>query len=448
MAYTDRFPIVNNFLETRLSADCDGGETTLYIESVDALPRIIVGRDYIPLVLRDAGSVREIVYVDSVDADSGAIVVKRGQEGTNATAWSAGSYVYCTVTADSFQRMRVNGFAPLADGTSGRPEISVTSSTTASIAGDYTAQIEVGMAVRVLAGDSVVEPNDATMGAIHISGVEYSGGVTTLAFQNVTLPKNVSGLDLGLSVAAAPMYHPDTLVADNDTTSQVGNVIRADLAVQKAVQEAVQEAQQEDSTLDSTLRAFIAEEVAKAMAAANAAQSSADAAQSSANAAQSSANAAKNSVPVGTVIAFAANKAPEGGFLLCNGSAVSRTTYAALFSAIGTIYGTGNGSSTFNLPNLTDKFIHGSGTAGTVKAAGLPNITGSFSDPLGSTNRGGVVTGYGAFKNSTNTSDGDAGSGSYTNVNVQFNASTSNSIYGESTTVQPPALTMRYYIKY
>lgn len=165
------------------------------------------------------------------------------------------------------------------------------------------------------------------------------------------------------------------------------------------------------------------------------------------NSALEAKNVALSVVPAGTVIAFAANKTLDG-FLLCNGAAVSRTTYAALFSAIGTTYGTGDGSTTFNLPNLTDKFIQGSGTAGTEKAAGLPNITGSFSDPLGSTNRGGVVTGYGAFKNSTNTADGDAGSGAYTNVKVQFNASTSNSIYGKSSTVQPPALTMRYYIKY
>ena len=155
------------------------------------------------------------------------------------------------------------------------------------------------------------------------------------------------------------------------------------------------------------------------------------------------------SLPAGSVIAFAGNpSSAPSGFLLCNGAKVSRTTYSALFSAIGTLYGTGDGSTTFTLPNMTDKFIQGSGTSGTSKSAGLPNITGNFSDALGSTNRGGVVTGYGVFKNSTNTSNGDAGSGAYTNVLVQFNASTSNSIYGSSSTVQPPSLTMRYYIKY
>ena len=47
------------------------------------------------------------------------------------------------------------------------------------------------------------------------------------------------------------------------------------------------------------------------------------------------------------------------GYLECNGNAVSRTTYAALFAIIGTNYGTGNGSSTFNLPDLRGEFIRG-----------------------------------------------------------------------------------------
>lgn len=226
MAYTDRFPIVNNFLETRLAADCDAGATTLYLESVEALPQIITGRDYVPLVLRDASAVREIVYVEAVNKEAGAVVVRRGQEGTNSVGWKVGSYVYCTVTAGSFQRMRVNGFAPLVDGDSGRPVITKTSATTATISGDFSSQLEVGMAVRVLAGGSVVAPANVNLGAIHLTRVEYSGGKTTLAFQNVTLPNNVSGLDLGLSVATAPMYHPDTVVADNDTLMQEQNVLR------------------------------------------------------------------------------------------------------------------------------------------------------------------------------------------------------------------------------
>lgn len=57
------------------------------------------------------------------------------------------------------------------------------------------------------------------------------------------------------------------------------------------------------------------------------------------------------SMPAGTIIAWAPQTPPDG-WLVCDGSAVSRTTYATLFNAIGTTYGAGNGTTTFNLPNL------------------------------------------------------------------------------------------------
>ncbi len=57
------------------------------------------------------------------------------------------------------------------------------------------------------------------------------------------------------------------------------------------------------------------------------------------------------STPAGTILGFAGSIAP-GGYLLADGSAISRTTYAALFAVIGTTYGIGDGSTTFNLPDL------------------------------------------------------------------------------------------------
>lgn len=149
-------------------------------------------------------------------------------------------------------------------------------------------------------------------------------------------------------------------------------------------------------------------------------------------------------LPAGSVIAFAANS-NLSGYLLCNGAAVSRTTYAALFAAIGTIYGKGDGSTTFNLPNLTKKFIQGSGTAGTVKAAGLPNATGTFNLQDAFLNTGDGVFEIDAYRGNR------ASSGNMVaNISPILNMSLSkaNGIYGNSTTVQPPALTMRYYIKY
>ena len=61
---------------------------------------------------------------------------------------------------------------------------------------------------------------------------------------------------------------------------------------------------------------------------------------------------------VGSIYMYAGSTAPSG-FLICDGSAVSRTIYADLYSEIGTTYGSGDGSSTFNLPDLTGRVIVG-----------------------------------------------------------------------------------------
>lgn len=62
--------------------------------------------------------------------------------------------------------------------------------------------------------------------------------------------------------------------------------------------------------------------------------------------------------PAGIVMPFAGTVEPQG-YLFCDGSAVSRDTYAALFAVIGTTYGAGDGSTTFNLPDLTGRVVIG-----------------------------------------------------------------------------------------
>jgi microcystin-dependent protein len=66
-------------------------------------------------------------------------------------------------------------------------------------------------------------------------------------------------------------------------------------------------------------------------------------------------------VPSGAVMVFAMNSAPAG-WLAANGSNISRTTYATLFTAIGTTYGSGDNSTTFTLPDLRGYFVRGVGT--------------------------------------------------------------------------------------
>lgn len=152
----------------------------------------------------------------------------------------------------------------------------------------------------------------------------------------------------------------------------------------------------------------------------------------------------------GMIFAFAGSTIPSG-FLLCDGSKVSRTTYKKLFDVIGTTYGAGDGSTTFTLPNLIDRFLEGSSAAGQYRDAGLPNITGSFdirgwqNGTMVHNNTGAM--GYtGAVGDDAYTAEGAATMSK--EDRILFDASKSNSAYGKSTTVQPPAVTMRYIIKY
>jgi len=66
-------------------------------------------------------------------------------------------------------------------------------------------------------------------------------------------------------------------------------------------------------------------------------------------------------VPSGSLLAYGAASAPTG-YLLCDGTAVNRTTYAALFTVLGSTYGSGNGNNTFNVPSFGDRLALGKGT--------------------------------------------------------------------------------------
>lgn len=149
-------------------------------------------------------------------------------------------------------------------------------------------------------------------------------------------------------------------------------------------------------------------------------------------------------IPVGAIMAF--HDVPAG-WLQCNGAAVSRTTYAALFAKIGTKYGSGNGSTTFNLPNLHHKFLEGTNTqseVGQSVSAGLPNITGGFGNVVWTREVRGAHTVGSGNPQSVNRNVTDGGS---ERVGwVDFDASRSASVYGGST-VQPSSVRSLFCIK-
>lgn len=138
------------------------------------------------------------------------------------------------------------------------------------------------------------------------------------------------------------------------------------------------------------------------------------------------------SVPTGSILPYGGSMAPEG-WLICNGGVISRTTYGDLFGVIGTLYGAGDGSTTFNLPNFIGRYPLGGTSSGAYVAESLPipHHYHTFNIGNGETQAAapdlGIPTG-GTFN---------------TNGAVGFSAP-----YYDGAKVRPDSLTILYCIKY
>jgi microcystin-dependent protein len=165
-------------------------------------------------------------------------------------------------------------------------------------------------------------------------------------------------------------------------------------------------------------------------------------------------------IPTATIVPWSSSSVPTG-FLECNGAAVSRSTYSALFAIIGTTYGAGDGASTFNLPDLQDnvaigksgtKALASTGGANTVQSTG--NVGGSTANAtlstaqlashnhvIGTGINSGNPPGFRPEASQSNTTTGSTGSG----TGHQHNMSAT--FTGDSTSVVQPYLAVIYIIK-
>jgi microcystin-dependent protein len=142
-------------------------------------------------------------------------------------------------------------------------------------------------------------------------------------------------------------------------------------------------------------------------------------------------SAVASASPAGNVSFFAMSSAPSG-WIKANGAAVSRSTYSALFSAIGTTFGAGDGSTTFNVPDLRGEFARGwddsrgvdSGRSfGTSQLDQLQQVTGNV-------NRVWALNTYtadGAFSGTTTTQTGIGAGSNHRTLNLNFNNANSSS---------------------
>ena len=155
----------------------------------------------------------------------------------------------------------------------------------------------------------------------------------------------------------------------------------------------------------------------------------------------------------GMIVPCAGNTVQDG-YLLCDGSAISRTLYPELFAAIGTTYGAGDGSTgagdgstTFNLPNFINRTFWGGATSGAYLDGTLPNIQaeyGYFSRTTMSQYLKGAL-----YESSTQYPNRNIGSSSSASIgHAIFNASRSSSKYQDGALVRPESVQTRFCIKY
>ncbi len=133
-------------------------------------------------------------------------------------------------------------------------------------------------------------------------------------------------------------------------------------------------------------------------------------------------------------------------WLLCDGRAVSRSAYAGLFKAIGTTWGAGNGSTTFNVPYLLDRVLWGSNVRpGEYIDSGAPGISGVIGDFNAYDNDTSMVSG--AFWRTYTRNNQGSKSGSHDqHFKVEFNANRCSPVYGRTGHIQPPASRAPVYI--
>lgn len=144
-------------------------------------------------------------------------------------------------------------------------------------------------------------------------------------------------------------------------------------------------------------------------------------------------------VPSGTVVPFGGASAP-GGWQLCDDTALSRTTYARLFAVIGTAYGTGDGSTTFNVPDLRDRVPLGKGTNNAT--LGAETTGAAASSVMASATKSGVQT---ATNTTGSDGDGDLTVGTATVASSAKDSATTsvvNSVNQAAHTHSIPALTV------
>lgn len=329
----DNFRYVNAG-DSTLSAGIVAGDTQISVANPGRFPAALEVGEKLVLTLHPSGlpSTQEIVICTAISG--GVMTVTRGAQGTTAQEWPAGTVVGAYLTSEMLGQIR-DKLMPIS-GTNTGDETAARIGTLTAGAAAKTTPVDADL---IGLADSAASNTLKKLSWIALKAAlktyfdtlynkyvhpNHSGDVTSVADGAQTIAANVVTNQKLADMANATIKGRITS-GSGDPEDLTATQVRTILNVANG-------AQKNSDILKSEIEARLTGEITS--------------------------HSHPGQIPSGTVAHFAMASAPAG-WLKANGAAISRTAYANLFASIGTAFGAGDGSTTFNLPDLRGEFIRG-----------------------------------------------------------------------------------------
>jgi len=342
---------LTNYAKTTLSFGIGTTDTTLQIPSADVpkFPALTLPGDWFMAAISNTptgGATLKTEFVKITAVEDNTFTIERAQENTTAQSFSAGDRVELRLTAGALADLRGNVWErPIANGEVQTP--TRLNDTSFSLPGDFAGEFQSYRAVRAY------QTVDAQG---YVTSATYSGGVTTVVVENMILDTGLALVEYGLGTGMAPKYtHAATADSAADSDNLGGNAPDFYAPATHDHAGTYEPVFSKNSAFNMDVATEIEAEAGEAD----------NKVMTPLTTAQAIRTLAKGSPPPGTMLDWPSSTPPSWA-LVMDGAEYDRGDYAELFAVIGTLYGVGDGSTTFNVPDFRNLFRRGVPIGGVV----------------------------------------------------------------------------------